>query len=169
MSTFLQIEFSNLACVFSKCNYIHSSNFVKKWPLLNELEHEWIIFPSPLKFPSPVSTFILFFGSWSPMKLNLKGTPQCPPPTSNPWNGSSPKCRQTKTRMNQKYNLSSPRRDRLFSGLASTGGSTDYIDQRGGGGFLSWTSLAPIIFPFKIKWNWKKKQEMKIQDAHFPW
>jgi hypothetical protein len=53
-SRVLQIEFWNLVCVLSKTNYIYSSIFIKKWPLLNELEHEWIIFPSPLNFPQKI-------------------------------------------------------------------------------------------------------------------
>jgi hypothetical protein len=34
----VQIEITNLACVFSKCNYIHSSILVKNCPFLNVLE-----------------------------------------------------------------------------------------------------------------------------------
>jgi hypothetical protein len=36
ISRVLQIEFWNLVCVFSKCNYIHSSILVKKFQSLNE-------------------------------------------------------------------------------------------------------------------------------------
>ncbi len=68
-------------------------------------------------------------------KLNLKVTPQFPPPTWNPWNGSSGNCRHTNTSWNQKSNQmnnkSAPRLDRLFSSLASTGKTSNWIDQRG--------------------------------------
>jgi hypothetical protein len=37
-SRVLQIEITNLVFVLNKCNYIHSSIFVKKCPFLNELE-----------------------------------------------------------------------------------------------------------------------------------
>ncbi len=88
----------------------------------------------------------------SPMKLNLKGTRQFPPPTSNPWNGLRVDYRHTNLRMNHQNKQSSPRLDRLFSSSASTGGSTDYIEKRG------------CLFVFRLEKNSPRLNSRSIED-----
>ncbi len=88
--------------------------------------------PYSLKIPFPkFSCRRSYFAFWMLNLKTLKVTPQFAPPTWNPWNGCGVhQDIHTKTRM--KNNIQSASRvDRLFLSSASTGGSTDYIDQRG--------------------------------------
>ncbi len=99
----------------------------------------------------------------SPIKLNLKGTPQFPPPTWNPWNGCSGHCWcQTKTSHQNKK--SPPKVDLLFSCWASTGELSYNIDKRGR------YSLEPYSprFDSRSKKN-KKTNKMKYKDSPVPW
>ncbi len=109
-STFLQIQFSylvRLVCVFSKLYCIHWHILVKKYPLLEKKNSlpwigTWMNYPPfPLEFPPKIRDDVRIFGSWSPTMMNLNnGTPQFPPPTWNPWNGSGGYfCPQANTRL----------------------------------------------------------------------
>ncbi len=133
---------------------------------MNKSRSNYFLFPLKNPFPK-ISWSTLNKNSRkcfvSPMKLNLKVTRQFPPPTRNPWNGSSGHCRHTKTRMNH-HNQSAPRVDLLFSSSASTGGSTDSIEQW----CFSLQPDSPRFYSRSNKDEKQTKQKMKIEDTPLP-